>query len=401
MRSENKWAVLALTGLAVVLSLTTWFSVTAILPELVAERDLTPGQAAWMTNAVQAGFVIGALASSLISLADIMSLTRLMAMACLLAAVVNAVPLLDPSVSGMIAGRFATGVALAAIYPPSLKFIATWFRTGRGLAMGAMVGALSLGSALPHLVRAANTSVAWQPVVIASSLASLAAAALFAFALREGPHRFARTTVDPRQIGAILRDKPLMLANAGYFGHMWELYAMWAWILAYATAAQAEGLALTAPSLLAFAVIALGAPGSVIAGWMADRIGRCLTTSLMMIVSGLSGLALCLVFAGPLWAFVVVALIWGLTVVSDSAQFSAAVTELSDETRVGSALAFQMGVGFAITIFVIWLLPQVAQTLGSWRWTFLILVPGPVLGTLAMMRLRRMPEAHKLAGGRR
>ncbi|MCH2094871.1 MAG: MFS transporter, partial [Rhodobacteraceae bacterium] len=253
-RLDQKWTVLAITGIAVVLSLTTWFSVTAILSELVADRKLSVGQAAWMTNAVQLGFVMGALASSLVSLADIMSLTRLMAMASLLAAGFNAVPLIEPSVGGLIAGRFATGVALAAIYPPSLKFVATWFRTGRGLAMGTMVGALSLGSALPHLVRATNTTVSWQPVIAASSLASLAAAALFAFALREGPYRFARTRVDPRQIGAILRDRPLMLANAGYFGHMWELYAMWAWLLTYVGAAQANGLSLAAPSLLVFAV---------------------------------------------------------------------------------------------------------------------------------------------------
>ncbi|MCH2094872.1 MAG: MFS transporter, partial [Rhodobacteraceae bacterium] len=137
------------------------------------------------------------------------------------------------------------------------------------------------------------------------------------------------------------------------------------------------------------------------AGWLADRIGRCLTTSLAMSVSGLSALTMCVVFTGPVWLFAGVALLWGLSVVADSAQFSAAVTELSDETRVGSALAFQMGVGFAITIFVIWLLPQIAEALGSWRYSFLVLLPGPIFGTWAMLRLRGLPDAERLAGGRR
>lgn len=401
MAASGKWAVLGLTGLAVILSLTTWFSATAILPELRAALSLTPQTGAWLTNAVQAGFVAGALISAFLSLADVVPLTRLMALASVAAAFFNAVPLLDPGPGAVIAARFATGTALALVYPPSLKFIATWFRTGRGLAMGAMVGALTLGSALPHLVRGLGSGFAWQPVIAVCSLASLGAAALFGIVLREGPHSFARTKVDPRQIGGILRDRPVMLANAGYFGHMWELYAMWAWILAYVRAATAAGLPVGNASLLAFAVIAMGAPGCVLAGWLADRIGRCNTTAIAMATSGTSALLIGFTFGGPLWAFVLVALVWGLTVVADSAQFSAAVTELAEQHLVGSALAFQMGVGFAITIGMIWFIPVLADWLGSWRWTFLALVPGPIAGTWAMLALRRMPAAEHVADGRR
>lgn len=390
-----------MTGLAVVLSLTTWFSATAILPELRAALGLTAETGVWLTNAVQAGFVLGALVSALLSLADVVSLTRLMALASFAAALFNAVPLFESGTGAVIAARFATGVALAMVYPPSLKFIATWFRTGRGLAMGTMVGALTLGSALPHVVRGLGSGIAWQPVLAACSLAGLAAATLFGFVLHEGPHSFARSRVDPRQIGAILRDRALMLANVGYFGHMWELYAMWAWILAYAGAAQASGLPLGNASLLAFTAIAMGAPGCVLAGWLADRAGRCATTALAMTVSGVSALLIGVTFAGPLWVFVIVTLIWGLAVVADSAQFSAAVTELADQSLVGSALAFQMGVGFAITIGAIWLMPVLAEALGSWRWAFLALVPGPVVGTWAMLALRRRPEAERIAGGKR
>lgn len=401
MASSGKWTSLGVTGLAVILSLTTWFSATAILPELRAMLSLTNQAAAWLTNAVQVGFVVGALASVLLSLADVIPLPRLMSLASLAAALFNAVPLIVPGTEAVICSRFATGVALALVYPPSLKFIATWFRSGRGLAMGTMVGALTMGSALPHLVRGVGSDVAWQPVMIACSLASLLAAALFAFVLREGPHGFTRTNVDPRQIRAILRNRPVMLANTGYFGHMWELYAMWAWILAYIGAAQSAGLTVANASLLAFAIIAMGLPGCILAGWFADRIGRCATTAIAMVISGASALSLGFFFSGPLWAFALIAMVWGMAVVGDSAQFSAAVTELADQSLVGSALAFQMGVGFAITIGMIWFVPILADWLDSWRWTFLALVPGPIAGTWAMIALRQLPEASRIAGGKR
>ena len=381
----------------------TWFSATAVTAELSEVLALGPVQAAWLTNGVQAGFVIGALTSSLLALSDIWRLTFVMAVASLVAGLANAMILFEPSPGIAILARMITGAALALIYPPAMKFVATWFRTSRGLAMGTMVGALTLGSALPHLVRGAGFGFDWQWVIIVSSLASLIAAVIFILVLHEGPHPFARTKADPRQIGAILRNRSVMLANLGYFGHMWELYAMWGWMLAFSAASlSASGqMSTTLPSLMAFLVIALGAPSSVIAGMIADRIGRCYTTALCMAVSGLCALTIGLSFGGPVWLLVLIAGIWGLTIVADSAQFSAAVTELSDQTLVGSALAFQMSVGFLITVFTIWLVPVIAETLGSWRWTFIALVPGPLVGIWAMLSLRRMPEAAKIANGQR
>lgn len=393
---QSKWAALLVTGCAVVLSLMTWFSATAVLPELTAHLGLTPPGAAWLTNAVQLGFAAGALGSSLLALGDIWPLTRFMAGSAILAGLANLLLLIDGGAALAVGARFLTGVALAGIYPPAMKFIATWFQQGRGFAMGTMVGALTLGSALPHLVRALGTGVPWQAVVLACTTGSFAAAVIFGWLLREGPHGFARASVDLSQIGQILRNRPVMLANAGYFGHMWELYAMWGWFLAYA--ASTGGLTGGA-SALTFAVIAMGAPGCLAGGWLADRIGRCRTTALMMGISGLCALGIGAAYGGPAWLFALVALIWGFTVVADSAQFSAAVTELSDPRFVGASLAFQMGVGFAITIFVIWLTPLVAEAIGGWRWTFIILAPGPLLGALAMLRLYRHPASLNMAGG--
>ncbi|MGI9364147.1 MAG: MFS transporter [Rhizobiaceae bacterium] len=401
LKSENKWLALAWCAIAVIMPLTTWFSATAIAPELSTEFNLTSGQQAWLINAVQIGFVAGALTSSLFLLADIWPSLRVMALASLAGGAANLLIVTAPGIDFLLAARFATGVALAMIYPVALKFISTWFRTGRGLAMGTMVGALTLGSAVPHYLRTLDGETDWKLVIFLSSAACVVAALIFEFILREGPHEFPRMKVDLKQFGAIFRNRSVMLANLGYFGHMWELYAMWGWILAYAAAAKASGVELGNVSVLAFAVIALGSPSCILAGWLADRIGRSATTIIAMTLSGLSALAIGFAFDGPAWLFVLVACFWGFTVVADSAQFSAAVSELADPNYVGSALTFQMSVGFAITMFTVWLVPQLAQWLESWRWTFVILALGPLVGVSAMLMLRSRPDATNMAGGLR
>lgn len=388
--------------LGVVGVLSTWFSATAIVPELLLEWDLSTTQAAWLTNAVQIGFVLGAVAASFANLPDLVRMERLIAWASLLAAVANAA-LLVTGPTGAIAARFLTGIALAGVYPPALKLMATWFVRGRGLALGCLIGALTLGSSLPHLIRSLTNGVDWRAVVWATTGATLASAAIFAFGVKEGPHGFGRATFDPRKSLAVFKQRPLMLANVGYFGHMWELYAMWAWILAFATAAEA-GLApfpFGSPSMLAFVVVASGVIGCLSGGWLSDRIGRCLTTAGMMTVSGTCTLLIGAVFDGPPLALALVAILWGITVVGDSAQFSAAVTELSDQSFVGTAIALQLGIGFALTVVAIWLVPIAAEFLGGWRWAFLVLLPGPAIGATAMLVLRRTTESARLAGGAR
>ncbi|PTE10998.1 MFS transporter [Mesorhizobium helmanticense] len=398
----QRWSVLALLCLAVVLSLTTWFSATAITPELKAAWHLSGAIEAWLTNGVQIGFVAGALASSLVNLPDIVRLNRLMALSALLAAAANACLLLQPEPVGLVCARILTGVALAGVYPPALKLVSTWFVRGRGLALGAVIGALTLGSSLPHLFRALSGALDWQLVVIAATVATIVGAAIFWFFAGEGPYPFGKAVFDPRQIGAVFRDRPLVLVNIGYLGHMWELYAMWAWLLAYARAAlEAQQVSPAMASLLTFCAIAAGVGGCLLGGVLSDRFGRTFTTSGLMLVSGLCALLIGFVFDGPLWLFAVVAIVWGISIIGDSAQFSAAVTELGDRRFVGTALSVQLGLGFALTVLVIWLVPHVASLLGGWRWAFLLLVPGPFIGAAAMLALRRLPAAAKMAGGKR
>jgi MFS family permease len=399
-KASNQWRALAVICTAMVLSLTTWFSATAVTPELAAAWNLSGAMLAWLTNGVQLGFVIGALASSLVNLPDIVRLNRLMAAAATIAALANASLLLEPGPAGMIAARMATGAALAGIYPPALKLIATWFVKGRGLAMGAVIGALTLGSAMPHLFRAILGTFDWRVVLGTASGATLVGALILLTMAREGPHPFGRAVFDPRRIGMVVRDRALVLATLGYLGHMWELYAMWAWLLVFLAAApamQGTGLA----SWITFAAIGSGALGCVLGGRLADRFGRTAVTAALMAASGACALGIGFAFDGPLWLLTLVAVVWGITVVGDSAQFSAAATELADPRYVGTVLSVQLGLGFLLTVGTVGVMPYLADAMGGWRWAFAPLAIGPIIGVAAMLALRARPEATKLAGGRR
>jgi MFS family permease len=383
--------MLGLICSGVVLCMTTWFSATAITPELVGLWHLSAGQVSWLTNAVQLGFVTGALISSLVSLPDLVSLRKLMGVSAVVAAAANLCLLWVPSTGWLLAARFVTGVALAGVYPPALKLTSTWFVRGRGTALGLIIAALTLGSASPHLVRFLTDRVDWQAVVMAASGGTVAGAALLALFAREGPFPFSKAVFNPRNMGMVVRNRPLALANLGYFGHMWELYAMWGWFLAYVRAASPLlGLASArSASLATFFVIASGVAGAVLGGILADRTTRTFAAGLMMTLSGLCAVAIGFVFDGPVWMFLLVGVLWGITVIGDSAQFSAMATELSDPSYVGTALALQLGLGFALTLVSIRMTPVIAAHIG-WRWSFLPLAAGPCVGVVAMWLLHRL-----------
>lgn len=401
--AEGRWRALTVICAGVILSMSPWFSATAILPELKAHWHISEALAAWLTNAVQLGFVAGALLSGLTGLPDLVRPHRLMAVSALLSAALNLALLYAPGGEIAVLIRFLTGVALSGVYPPAMKLVTTWFVHGRGMALGLIIGGLTLGSAFPHAIRAATTSVNWQLVVVATSTMSLLAAVTFQVLTHEGPFSYPRAQFQPGQIRKVLRNRGIALANLGYFGHMWELYAMWGWFLAFSGSALAahgvEGK--SAASLMTFGVIACGVGGCVLGGWMADRFGRTATTALMMGVSGSCALLIGWTYYGPLWLFIGVAALWGISVIGDSAQFSAVITEISDRSLVGTALAFQMGVGFALTVVSIQLTPIFANWMGGWQWAFLLLVPGPLIGAAAMLILRRLPESVHIAHGRR
>jgi len=283
--------------------------------------------------------------------------------------------------------RFLTGFFLAGVYPPAMKMVATWFRTSRGLAIGVIVGALTVGKATPYLVRALP-HVGVRPVVLTSSIGALIAAALVALTYRDGPYPFASRPFSWHHVGDVVRVRQWRLATASYLGHMFELYAFWAWIPSFLAASVAASERFRAPrliSLLAFTTIAIGGFGSVWGGLFADKRGRERLVSISLVMSGSCCLLSGVLFGGPIWVLGALAMTWGFFVIADSAQFSTLVTESVPAHTVGTALTIQTSLGFLLTMLPMQLVPLIAQKTG-WRWAFAMLVLGPLAGIAAIRR---------------
>ncbi len=401
----NARRVLAVLAIAQLLAMAPWFSASAVAPTLARIWQLSPAGTAWLTMSVQLGFVAGALASAVFTLADRVSARRLVAGSAVLAAFATLGVAAAGGITVGIACRLVTGAALAGVYPPGMKIAAGWFKEGRGLAIGILVGALTLGSASPHLVRWAVAPAAWRAVLAVAAVSAILGGLLVLRVPSDGPFAAPSPPFSLAAAPRILKDQATLLANVGYLGHMWELYAMWTWMAVFVAAseharrgAQADVTGLAA--LVTFAVVGSGAAGCWLGGKYADRWGRTLLTSAAMVVSGSCAILVGFFFGASLAALLPLLLVWGITVVADSAQFSAAVSELAPREYVGTALTLQTSLGFLLTCATIYLLPHVAAAIG-WRWSMSVLAIGPGIGVWAMLLLRRRPEARQLAGGAR
>ncbi|WP_327659429.1 MULTISPECIES: MFS transporter [unclassified Streptomyces] len=379
---------LAVVAVSTLLSMSVWFSASFVLPQLKEEWGLSPGSGALLTVAVQLGFVVGAVSSAMSGLADRVANRFLMCGGAVGAAVANGGVLLADGLWLAVVLRLVTGFFLAAVYPPALKETATWFRAGRGKALGVMIGALTVGSALPHAVNAAG-GVDWHLVIAVTSLMG-ACGGVLALCLRwPGPYPFPRRRVTVGGALRSLRNRDVVLADLGYVGHMWELYAMWgtvASLLASVPVVEGSGRTDALASTIAFVCIGVGAFGCLLGGVLGDRWGRASAARICLVCSGGAALLLAVgVDAMPSGLVIAVCVFWGFWVVADSAQFSALVTERADPDYVGGALSLQLALGYSTTAVTLWGVPVLVEHT-SWRVALLVLVVGPVVGVVAMSR---------------
>ncbi len=353
-----------------------WFAINAVMPDLQRHWQLPAAAVGTLTSAVQFGFISGTLVFALLTIADRFSPRQVFLLCALAGAGCNAAAaLLDGQFALLLALRFATGFFLAGIYPVGMKIAAGWYTRGLGAALGLLVGALVVGTAAPHGLRALGAQWPWQSVMWAVSAIAAAGGVLMHALVPDSPSMPRTARIRPQSLAVIWTDRKVRASAFGYFGHMWELYTVW--VLVPAIVATR----LTGPqvSTAAFAVIGAGFLGCAVGGVLARRFGSATVAAAQLGASGLCCVLAPLLLSAPPWLFAAWLLLWGITVVGDSPQFSTLTALNSPRDAVGSVLTFVNCIGFAISIVSIELFVRAAQ-----HWPLEVLLPwlaiGPAIG---------------------
>jgi len=389
MSSRRPLRILPSIVMAIFCGGSLWFSGNAILGDLQSRWDVGSQVAGHITSSVQFGFISGTLLFAFFTVSDHFSPRLVFFVSAVLAALSNGmILLLSESLAAVLALRFCTGFFLAGIYPVAMKIAASWYEKGLGSALGFLIGALVLGTAFPHLLSAAGQQLPWKGVIAATSIISVGGGFLVLLAVPDGPYLTVGTKFNIRAIPLIFQSKDLRAAAFGYFGHMWELYTLWAFLPAYLVA-YGQQWSLDIPvSFWSFAIIAAGTAGCVVGGVLSKTVGSTPVAAAQLVASGLCCLLSPLAIAMGLPWFLGFLLFWGVVVVGDSPQFSAVVAAAAPRDLVGSALTIVNCIGFFITIISIQLVSAALTFLPAEN-IFVFLAIGPLLGTISLFPLLR------------
>ncbi|MGB8953707.1 MAG: MFS transporter [Candidatus Aminicenantales bacterium] len=390
-RERDSVRALFLISLSVLLASSVWFSGTAAAPVLKKIWGLSDVQSSWLTISVQLGFITGTFLYALLNLADIFNSRKVFFFSALFGAAFNAaLALTADGLSTALTFRFFTGMALAGIYPVGMKIVTQWFRSGLGWRLGVMVGALTLGTAVPYLIFAIGAEIPWRYLMIAASVLAAFGGGIVFLGVPDGPYLRESPPFDIRAAFRIFKFRQFRLQAFGYFGHMWELYSFWGLISFYLAASLSRRTAhfSNALPLISFLAIGFGIFGCVGGGWISRWIGEKTVALASLAASGFFCALSGFIFDLSPTLLVILALLWGVVVVSDSPQFSALAALYCPPEYTGTAFTIQNGIGFGITVISIQFIAWVSGYVG-WRWAFVFLAVGPLLGSVSLARLFR------------